>query len=154
MLAAIDRLLQQPTATAWLLLIIAIASAIVVVCSVLGLAILRLVGKQFIQRAAFSEQAQPLLDQGNLDTLIEKCRARLALFNDDAAAHYFLGVALHRKGELRQALVHLKRIPELQAGWDVGPMIQAVEAKLTASDAKPGLKAVVKSPPDGEPDPT
>jgi len=85
--------------------------------------------KEFILRASLSKQAQPLLDQGELNTLIEKCRARLALFNDDATARYFLGVALHRKGELRQALVHLKRIPEIQAGWDVGPMIQAVEAK-------------------------
>ncbi|MCI4429093.1 MAG: hypothetical protein JHC40_08000 [Burkholderiales bacterium] len=152
MLEAIDRLLHQPTATGWLLLFVAGALAIVAVCSVLTLGILRVAGKQLIQRASFSEHMQPLLDRGDLDTLMEKCRERLMLFNDDAAAHYFLGVALHRRGELRQALVHLKRIPELQAGWDMRPMIQAVEDKLTALEEKPDLK-VVKTTPADRPDP-
>ena len=84
--------------------------------------------------------------------VIEKCRERLMLFNDDASAHYFVGVALHRRGDLRQALVHLKHIPELQAGWDVQPMIQAIEGKLSALDEKPDLK-VVKMTSDDRPDP-
>ena len=152
MLEAINNLLQQPTATGWLLLAIAVAAAIIAVCSALILGILRVAGKQLIQRASFSENMQPLLDRGDLDMLIEKCRERLMLFNDDASAHYFLGVALHRKGELRQALIHLKRIPELQAGWDVQPMIQAIEGKLAALDEKPDLK-VVKTTSDDRPDP-
>ncbi len=151
MLDAIHSLLQQPTATEWLLLVIAVSAAIIAVCSALILGILRVAGKQLMQRASFSENMQPLLDQGELDALIEKCSERLMLFNDDASAHYFLGVALHRRGDLRQALVHLKRIPELQAGWDVLPMIQAVESKLAALDEKPDLK-VVKTTSDDRPD--
>lgn len=151
MLEAINNLLQQPTATGWLLLVIAVAAAIIAGCSVLILGVLRVAGKQFIQRASFSENMQPLLDRGDLDTVIQKCRERLMLFNDDASAHYFLGVALHRRGELRQALVHLKRIPELQAGWDVQPMIQAIDAKLTVLDEKPELK-IVKPTSDDRPD--
>lgn len=152
MLDAVHNLLQQPTATEWLLLVIAIGVAIIAVCSVLILGILRVAGKQLIQRTSFSENMQPLLDRGDLDMLIENCRERLMLFNDDASAHYFLGVALHRRGDLRQALVHLKRIPELQAGWDVRPMIQAIEDKLAALDEKPDLK-VIKTTPDDRPDP-
>jgi tetratricopeptide (TPR) repeat protein len=152
MLDAIHKLLQQPAATEWLLFVIAVAAAIIAICSVLILGILRVAGKQLVQRASFSENVQPLLDRGDLDLLIEKCRERLMLFNDDAAAHYFLGVALHRRGDLRQALVHLKRIPELQAGWDVQPMIQAVEGKLPALDEKPDLK-VIKTTSDDRPDP-
>jgi hypothetical protein len=152
MLEASHDLLRQPTATAWLLLVIAVAAVIIAACSVLIHGILRVAGKQLIQRSSFSENVQPLLDRGDLDMVIEKCRERLMLFNDDASAHYFLGVALHRRGDLRQALVHLKRIPELQAGWDVQPMIQAVEGKLAALDDKPDLK-VVKTTSDDRPDP-
>ena len=152
MLEAINNLLQQPAATGWLLFVIAAAATIIAVCSILILGILMVAGKQLVQRASFSENMQPLLDRGDLDTLIEKCRERLTLFNDDASAHYFLGAALHRRGDLRQALVHLKRIPELQAGWDVRPMIQAIEDKLAALDEKPDLK-VVKTTPDDRPDP-
>jgi hypothetical protein len=152
MLDAIHELLRQPTATGWLLLVIAVAAVIVAACSVLILGILRAAGKQLIQRSSFAENMQPSLDRGDLDLVIEKSRERLMLFNDDASAHYFLGVALHRRGDLRQALVHLKRIPDLQAGWDVQPMIQAIESKLAALDGKPDLK-VLKNLPDDRPDP-
>lgn len=151
MLDAIHELLRQPTATGWLLLVIAVAAVIVAACSVLILGILSAAGKQLIQRSSFSENMQPSLDRGDLDLVIEKSRERLMLFNDDASAHYFLGVALHRRGDLRQALVHLKRIPDLQAGWDVQPMIQSIESKLVALDEKPDLK-VVKNLPDDRPD--
>jgi tetratricopeptide (TPR) repeat protein len=152
MLDVLHNLLQQPTATQWLLLVIAIAVAIIAACSILILGILRVAGTQLVQRASFSESMQPLLDRGDLDMLIEKCRARLKLFNDDASAHYFLGIALYRRSDLRQALVHLKRIPQLQAGWDVQPMIQAIEDKITASGEKPDLKVVRKAA-DEQPDP-
>lgn len=79
------------------MLIIAVAAASIAVCAALTLGILRVAGKQLIQRASFSELMQPLLDRGDLDMLIEKCRERLMLFNDDASAHYFLGVAFHRR---------------------------------------------------------
>lgn len=142
MLEAIHKLLQQPAAAEWLLLVIAVAAVIIAICSVLILGVLRVAGAQLVQRASFSENMQPLLDRGDLDMLIEKCRDRLKLFNDDASAHYFLGVALHRRGDLRQALIHLKRISQLQAGWDVQPMIQAIEDKSASADEKPDLKVV------------
>jgi hypothetical protein len=153
MFDAFHNLLQQPMAIGWLLLVIAIAATIVAVCSMLILGILMVAGKQLIQRASFSENMQPLLDRGDLDMLVEKCRERLMLFNDDASAHYYLGVALHRRGDLRQALVHLKRIPDLQAGWDVRPMTQVIEDKLASLDDKPELK-VVKTTSDDRLDPT
>ena len=152
MFEAINNLLLQPTTTGWLLLLIAIASMIVASCTVLILGVMRVAGKQLIQRASFSENMQPLLDRGDLDTVTEKCREQLMLFNDDASAHYFIGVALHRRGDLRQALVHLKRIPELQAGWDVQPMIHSIESKLAALDEKPDLK-VVKTTSNDRPEP-
>jgi hypothetical protein len=152
MLDAIHSFLQQPTATGWLLFVIAFAVTIIAICSVLILGILGVAGKQLVQRASFSETMQPLLDRGDLDIVIEKCRERLMLFNDDASAHYFIGVALHRRGDLRQALVHLKRIPDLQAGWDVLSMVQAIEGKLVALDEKPDLKIIKKTSVD-RPDP-
>lgn len=152
MLEAINNLLQQPTATAWLLLSIAIATAIIAGCSAMIWGILRIAGQQLMQHASFSERMQPLLDRGDLDVLIEKCRDRLKLFNDDASAHYLLGIALQRRGDLRQALAHLKRIPELQVGWDVQSVIQAVESKLALLDEKPELK-IVKASSDDRPNP-
>jgi tetratricopeptide (TPR) repeat protein len=149
---AIHVLLKQPAATGWLLLIIAVAAMVTAICSLVILGVLKVAGKQLVQRASFAENMQPLLNRGDLDVLIEKCREQLMLFNDDASAHYFLGIAFHRRGDLRQALVHLKRIPELQAGWDVQPMIQAIEHKLAALDEKPDLK-VVKTLSDNKPEP-
>jgi tetratricopeptide (TPR) repeat protein len=134
--------LQQPIVVGWLLVAVAFTTSVVAVCSVLIVGILLVAGKQLTERASFSDQMQPLLDSGDLGTLIERCRARLKLFSDDASAHYLLGTALHRKGDLRQALPHLRRALELQAGWDVQPTIDAVETKLAASEERPGLTVV------------
>jgi len=145
MFSAIDRVLQQPTAVAWLLLAAVVALAFIAVCCVIGVLVLAAAAKQMLGRTSFADQAQPLLDKGDLESLIEKCRARLALFNDDASAHYFIGVAFLRKSQYRQALQHLRRIPELQAGWDVAPMIQAVQEKISSEEA-PSLQVVSPSP--------
>jgi len=142
-------LLDHPDAQLWLLLAIAVSSIVVAACAVVGLTILRLVSTQLLQKTSFSDQAQLLLDRGDLEGLIQMARARLSTFNDDAAAHYFIGLALYRQGDLRSALTYLVRIPKLHAGWDVQPMIQAIEKQLVELGEKPNLKIVQPTPPEG-----
>jgi tetratricopeptide (TPR) repeat protein len=154
MLEGIDRILQQPTAVAWLLLLIAVGSALTAVCSALALTLLRAIGTQLVQQRSFSDHAQTLLDRGSLDELVAECRNRLQTFADDVAAHYFMGMALQRMGDLRQALRHFKRVPELHAGWDVSPLIQALEQRLTAISEPPDLKVVPGATRDDKTNPT
>ena len=138
-------LLQQTQTQAWLLLIGVVCLVILAAVAVLGLGILTLMAKEINHRSTLSEKLQPLLDQGDLEAVTLQSRERLMTFPDDAMAHYFLGVALHRRGEFRQALVHLRRVPELQAGWDVAAMVNAIEEKLGAEERSPDLR-VVKLP--------
>ena len=138
-------LLQQPQTQGWLLLAAVVCLVILVVAAVFGLGVLMVVAREVNQRATLSEKLQPLLDQGEIEAVMLQSRERLQTFPDDAMAHYFLGVALHRRNEFRQALVHLRRVPELQAGWDVAPMVRAIEEKLAATESGPELK-VVKLP--------
>jgi len=139
-------LLGHPHAEAWLLLAIAVSSIVVAVCAVLGVTTLRLVNNQLGEKASFSDHAQSLLDRGELTALVELAAERLLTFNDDASAHYFLGLALFRQGELRKSLSHLKRVPELQAGWNIQPMIAAIELQLANLNDKPELTVVPSSP--------
>jgi cytochrome c-type biogenesis protein CcmH/NrfG len=148
MLQYLSQWLQQPATSGWLLLVCAVALVVLALCAVFGAFVLVHVLRHVQQRASFAEQAQPLLDQSDLEALIALCRQRLATYHDDASAHYFMGCALHRSGELRLALTYLKRIPELQPGWDVSAMIAAIEAKvLAAGEERPELR-VVPSPQD------
>jgi tetratricopeptide (TPR) repeat protein len=102
-------------------------------------------GRYLMQRGSFSERAQPLLDEGNLAKLIEICHARLEIFHDDAHAHWYLGVALYRRGELKFALRYLKRVPELHPGWDVSAMVTRIDEELKAKDGKPELTIVTQA---------
>src|SRR5687767_11823312 len=104
MLATISQWIQQPGALHWLLLVSALALAVIAVCAVLGAVVLIVLFKYIRMRSSFAEQAQPLLDAGDLDSLVALCRQRLATYHDDASAHYFMGLALHWKGDLRLAL--------------------------------------------------
>jgi cytochrome c-type biogenesis protein CcmH/NrfG len=137
--------LLQPQAQAWLLFVAVVCLIVIAVTTVVGVGIIMVAAQAMNQRATLTEKLQPLLDQGELDTVVLHSRERLQTFPDDAVAHYFLGVALHRRGENRQALVHLRRVPELQAGWDIGPMIKAIEEKLSSTESGPELK-IVKHP--------
>ncbi|MDO9093549.1 MAG: hypothetical protein Q8R98_14955 [Rubrivivax sp.] len=137
--------LLQPQAQGWLLFAAVVCLIVIAVVSVLGVGTVMVAARALNQRATLTEKLQPLLDQGELDAVALQSRERLQTFPDDAVAHYFLGVALHRRGENRQALVHLRRVPELQAGWDIAPMIKAIEEKLASSESGPELK-VVKPP--------
>ncbi len=135
-------LLQQPETQAWLLLIAVVCLVVLAATAVVGLGTLMVVAREINQRSNLSEKLQPLLDKGELEAVMAQSRERLMTFPDDAMAHYFLGVALHRRGDLRQALVHLRRVPELQAGWDVAAMVSAIEEKLGAEERGPELGVV------------
>ena len=135
-------LLQQPETQAWLLLIAVVCLVVLAATAVVGLGTLMVVAREINQRSNLSEKLQPLLDKGELEAVMAQSRERLMTFPDDAMAHYFLGVALHRRGDLRQALVHLRRVPELQAGWDVAAMVSAIEEKLGAEERGPELRVV------------
>ena len=142
MLAIVNQWLQQPSTLSWLLLVATLALAFIAACVLLGTAILFALGRYVRQRASFTELAQPLLDAGELEALVTLCKERLATYHDDAWAHYFMGQALHRRGELRLALTYLKRIPKLQAGWDVSAMVEAIERKLASGEERPELSVV------------
>ena len=135
-------LLLQPQTQGWLLLAAVVCLAILAMAAVFGLWIVIAIAREFNHRATLSQKLQPLLDQGELEAVMLQSRERLLTFPDDVMAHYFLGVALQRRGELRQALVHLRRVPELQAGWDVAPMVKALEEKLAATESGPELRVV------------
>ena len=135
-------LLLEPTTQAWLLLIAVACLVVLVAAAIFGLGTLLVMAKEINQRSSLTEKLQPLLDRGDLEAVILQSRERLTSFPDDATAHYFLGVALNRRGELRQALVHLRRVPELQAGSDVSAMLNAIEERLQTEERAPELKVV------------
>ena len=138
--------LLQPQVQGWLLFAAVVCLVVIAVTTVLGVGIVMVAARAFNQRVTLTDKLQPLLDQGELDAVVLHSRERLQTFPDDAVAHYFLGVALHRRGENRQALVHLRRVPELQAGWDVAAMIKAIEEKVASTESGPELKMVKLSP--------
>lgn len=138
-------LLLRPEVQAWLLFIAVVCVLVFAAASVIGVGLLLQVARGFDQKQSLTEKLQPLLDSGDVEAVVHQSRERLMTFPDDATAHYFLGIALQRRGDLRQALVHLRRIPELHAGWDVAPMIKAIEERLANSQDAPDLR-VVKLP--------
>lgn len=149
--APVTQLLQQASVQGWLLLVAVLCLLAIAACSIIGLGLLVVIAREVNQRTTFGEKVQPLLDAGELEAVVQQSRQRLMTFPDDAMAHYFLGVALQRKGEHRQALAHLRRIPELQAGWDVAAMIEATEQRLSAEDSGPELRVVPTTPDAPEP---
>jgi tetratricopeptide (TPR) repeat protein len=128
--------------TQWLLFAIAVGVGVIAFCSLMTMGVIVASARYLAQRGSFSQRAQPLLDEGNLSKLIELCHARLETFHDDAHAHWYLGVALYRRGELKHALRYLNRVPELEPGWDVSRMVTRIEEELNEKDAKPDLKII------------
>jgi cytochrome c-type biogenesis protein CcmH/NrfG len=131
----------------WFLWAVVALLATIAVSSVLVLAVLRTVATELNLRTSLSDKLQPLLDKGDLEAVIEQSKVRLQTFPDDANAHYFLGLALHRDGQSRLALAHLKRVPELQAGWDVSTLISAVEHAALLNEKPADLRLVKESHP-------
>lgn len=134
-------------ATQWLLFAIAVSAAIVAFTALAFLGFLRQVMKINQSRMSFRDHAQSLLDEGQLSKLIDACHARMEMFHDDANAHWYLGTALYRRGELRMALTYLNRVPTLQPGWDVSAMVCAIEDQLAEAGDRPTLKVVAPSDP-------
>jgi hypothetical protein len=98
-------------------------------------------------RMSFRDHAQGLLDEGLLSKLIDACHARMEIFHDDANAHWYLGTALYRRGELRMSLTYLNRVSSLQPGWDVSAMVAAIENQLAEAGDRPSLKVVSQTDP-------
>ena len=99
-------------------------------------------------RVSFADQAKKLLDQGKLDELIDLCRKHIDEFPGDAHGYWFQGQADFRKGNLRHALVSLRKVEELQPDWDAvhtAPLIQVIETRLADSGEKRELKVVTPS---------
>jgi cytochrome c-type biogenesis protein CcmH/NrfG len=129
----------------WFLWAVVTLLAIIAMASVLVLAVLRTVAKEMDLRTSLSDKLQPLLEKGDLEAVIAQSKFRLQSFPDDANAHYFLGLALHRDGQSRLALNHLKRVPELQPGWDVSTLISAVEQAALTNEKPAELRLVRES---------
>lgn len=138
-------------ASSWLPVIATGALVVIAFCAVIAMSIFVGISRFVKSRSSFSEGAQPLLDKGQLEPLIRLCRERLETFHDDTQAHYFIGLALFRKGELRAALNHMKKLTQLDPSWNVDAMILAIETQLGEQKDKPELK-IVESPPTGERD--
>lgn len=128
--------------TQWLLFVIAISVSVIALFSITTMAALIAWLQYMARRTSFSQDAQALLDEGLLIKLIELCHKRMEDFHDDAHAHWYLGVALFRRGELKLAIRYLKRVPELQPGWDVSAIVGRIEEQLEEQDDKPDLKIV------------
>lgn len=128
--------------TQWLLFVIAVSVSVIAVCSFLTMGAIIAWFQYLGRRTSFSQDAQVLLDEGLLAKLIELCHKRMEDFHDDAHAHWYLGVALFRRGELKLALRYLMRVPELQPGWDVSAIVARIEEQLKEQDDKPDLKIV------------
>ena len=115
---------------------------VIALAAVLCTGLLFVVAKQINQRMSLNDKLQPLLDRGELDPVIQQSRERLMTFPDDATAHYYLGMALQRQGDVRQALVHLRRVAELNAGWEVSTLVAALERRLQAGEGSGELRVV------------
>src|ERR1700752_4091000 len=104
--------MMQFDTTQWLLFAIAVSVGIIALCSFLTMGVIINASKFLARRTSFSADAGALLDEGQNAKLIELCHERLETFHDDATAHWYLGIALYRRGELKLALRYLKRVPE------------------------------------------
>lgn len=127
---------------AWFPVTVVVLLAVIAVAALLALLLLWTLAQQLDQRASLSDKLQILMDKGDLQAVIKQCKERLSLFPEDATAHYFLGLALHRDGQSRLALVHLKKVPELQAGWDVSALLGAVERAAATTEKQAELRLV------------
>jgi cytochrome c-type biogenesis protein CcmH/NrfG len=97
-------------------------------------------------RLSFSDRAKKLLDQSKLDELIDLCRKHIDEFPGDAHGYWFQGQADFRKGNLRHALVSLRKVEELQPDWDAAhtrPLIELIEKRLSEPGEKRDLRVVV-----------
>jgi len=93
-------------------------------------------------KGSFSDHGKALLDQGKHNELIELCDARLQEFPGDATAYWLVAQAYHRTGNLRRALVSFKKVHELQPDYNVGPMIEIIEDKISKEGPRPDLAVV------------
>ena len=135
----------------WFLFAVVALLAVIAVAAVIALLLLWSVAQQLEQRASLSDKLQVLMDKGDLEAVIKQCKERLSLFPEDATAHYYLGFALHQDGQSRLALGHLKRVPELQAGWDVSALLGAVERAAASMEKQADLRLVKdQAPPQRE----
>jgi cytochrome c-type biogenesis protein CcmH/NrfG len=135
----------------WLLLAIVALLMVIAGCALVAAGALRTVAAHITSRSSFTDLVQPVLDRGELDEVIQLARTRLRDFPDDAAAHYYLGSALVRKGEKKAAHAHLLRVRALESGWNVEAMIGAVERDLATTSSSPDLRVVAAT--HGEPPP-
>jgi cytochrome c-type biogenesis protein CcmH/NrfG len=130
-----------------LLSLVAVVSLVVIALSLLFLVFSAFSVLRYVKmRNSFSDLAQQVLDQGKLDELADVCRKRLTTHADDVHAHYFLGMALYRKGDLRPALGYLKRVPVLNPEWNVSSIVEAIESQVSTQDDRPELKIVTALP--------
>src|ERR1035437_5109196 len=107
-------ILQQLIWIKWLLI------AIACVFAAIGIAFLWLIRsfakfpEQMKANVSFSDNAKSLLDQGKYEETALLAEAQIAKYPGDAQALWFHGQAAFRTGELRSALISLKKAQELQ----------------------------------------
>lgn len=133
----------------WLLIVIVAA----IVFGAIGIVILARVfvklPEQIKGDISFPDRARMLLDQGKPEEVISLSENRISKFPADSHAHWFLGQACYRAGDLRRALMCLRKTQELQPEWEssyTGPLIRAIEERLAEGSSKAELKVITSHP--------
>ena len=144
-----NEILNQLIWIKWLFVTVVVAIALgAVVLTVLMRAFSK-IPEQIKNEVSFQDRAKALLDQGKPEEVITLAEERVLKFPGDSQAHWFLGQACYRVGDLHRALICLRTTQELQPDWEstyTGPLIRVIEGKLAEGSVKPELKVVAPNP--------
>jgi len=144
-----NEILNQLVWMKWLLVTVVIAIAVGTVALTILVRIFSKIPEQIKNEVSFPDRAKVLLDQGKPEEVISLAEGCVSKFPADAQAHWFLGQACYRVGDLRRALICLRKTQELQPDWEssyTGPLIRIIEEKLAEGYTKPELKVVAPNP--------
>ena len=153
-----NEILTQLVWIKWFLVVIVAALALGSVAMGIAVRAFAKIPEQMKSDISFPDRARELLDKGKTEEVIGLAEDRISKFPADSQAHWFLGQACYRVGDLRRALICLRKTQELQPDWEstyTGPLIRVIEEKLAKGTPKPGLKVVAPNesfedaPPDG-----
>jgi hypothetical protein len=93
---------------------------------------------------SFADQAKRLLDKERFEELMDMCRKHIDEYPGDAHGYWFQGQADFRRGNLRHALVSLRKVEQLQPDWDANtrPLIDVIERRLSQPGENHDFKVI------------
>ena len=144
-----NEILNQLIWIKWLLATVVVTFAVGAVALALLARMLSKIPEQIRSDVSFPDRAKALLDEGKPEEVIGLAEKRISKFPADGYAHWYLGQACYRIGDLRRALICLRKTQDLQPEWEssyTGPLILVIEKKLAESSVKPELKVVTPDP--------